>query len=110
MTLGHAKVSPQRTMGSLMKDDRGKERYLPLLLGGVIALTVLLYWLSNLTSGPEHGGRYDIPAIHSGAWFAFLVSAIGAFFVALANLDRLGKWVESRRSGRSVSGDGPRRG
>ena len=76
------------------RDER--ERYLPLLLLGSIGLTTLLAWVSNLTSGPEYGGRYDIPAIHSGAWFAFLLSAVGAFILLLVNLDRLGQWVESR--------------
>ena len=88
-----------------MKDHDDKQRYLPLFLVGAVGLTALLLWVSNLTAGPEYGGRYDVPAINGAAWFAFLISAIGAFILAGLNLARLGEWVESRRRSRSVSQD-----
>jgi hypothetical protein len=80
-----------------MNDHNDKPYLLPLLCMGLVALSGCLFWISKLTGGPENGGRYDAPAINAPAWFGFLISAFFALMVGGLCLDRLGKWVESRR-------------
>lgn len=88
-----------------MDDHDDKPRHLFLLLLAAIGLTAILLWISNLTAGPEHGGRYDVPAINSAAWFAFMIAAAGAFILAMLGLARLGERVASRRRSGSVPGE-----
>jgi hypothetical protein len=80
-----------------MNDHNDKPYLLPLLCMGLVALSGCLFWISKLTDGPENGGRYDAPAINAPAWFGFLISAFFALMVGGLCLDRLGKWVDSRR-------------
>ena len=83
--------------GALMNDYDDKPYLLPFLFVGLVALSGCLFWISKLTGGPENGGSYDAPGINSAAWFGFLISAFFALMVGGLCLDRLAKWIESRR-------------
>ncbi len=80
-----------------MNDYRDTKYRLPLLFIGTIALSVVLWWISYLTGGPENGGRYDVPAINGAAWWGFLISIPAVLVVGNRWLTRLGESVDLRR-------------
>ena len=90
-------------------NDTDRPYRLPLLFTCTAALAGFLYWISRLTGGPGNGGRYDVPAINSGAWFAFLVAAFFALMLGGLCLDRLGNRVEARRRRLTSESDDTRR-
>lgn len=80
------------------EDHEGPNLDRPLLpFLGAVGLAILFFWVSNLTEGPDHGGRYDVPAINYPAWFLFIISAVGAAILGAINLERLAGWFEARR-------------
>lgn len=85
-----------------MDDHDFKLRHPRLLLVGAIATAAILFWVSNLTEGPEHNAPYDVPAINYAAWWGFLIAAAAAMFLAYANLQHLGERFETRRKNRSA--------
>ncbi len=84
-------------------NDHGDKQYpLSLLFIGTIALSVLLWWVSHLTGGPDNGGRYDVPAINVAAWWGFLVSIPAVFIVGNLWMTRVEERVDSRRRRRDA--------
>lgn len=51
------------------------------LIGALLAGGVCL-WLSNLTSGPDYGGIWDVPAVNYVTWFGFLACMAAAVLAA----------------------------
>lgn len=90
--------------GADMNDRRNNPYLLSLLFLGTIALSALLWWLSDLTAGPEYGGRYDVPAVNGAAWFAFLVSIPTVLVVGGLWMARMDEAVDSRRRRRQAGG------
>lgn len=84
-----------------MNDHGYKPYLLPLLFIGTIALSALLWWISDLTAGPEYGGRYDVPAVNWATWFGFLASIPTVLIVGGLWMARLDKWVT--RAGRDAT-------
>ena len=80
-----------------MNDHGDKPYLLALLFMGTIALSAFLWWISVLTGGPENGGRYDVPAVNAGVWWAFLVSIPAVLLVGGLFMSRLEEWVDFRR-------------
>lgn len=83
-------------------DDESNPRHPVLLLVGAIAATAILFWVSNLTEGPEHNAPYDVPAVNYAAWWGFLIAAGATFLLAGVNLQRLSERFETRRESRSA--------
>ncbi len=82
-------------------NDRGDNPYLlALLFLATIALSAFLWWISDLTAGPEHGGRYDVPAINGAAWWGFIVSIPAVLVVGGLFLSRVEERVDSRKARR----------
>ena len=80
-----------------MNDRHDKPYLFTLLFVGTIALSACLWWVSGLTAGPEYGGRYDVPAVHGGAWFGFLASVPVVLVTGGHWMTRMDDWVDSRR-------------
>lgn len=83
-----------------MNDHGDKPQHLSLLFLGTIALSAFLWWISDLTAGPEYGGRYDVPAVNGGAWFGFLATIPAVLIVGGLWMARVDEWVDSRPRGR----------
>ena len=66
-----------------MNEPDDDARYLPGLFLGALALAILLRWASDLTSGDEYGGRFDLPVINSITWFGFCLAAVAAVLLFL---------------------------
>lgn len=91
------------------RNGHGDNPYLlALLFFATIALSAFLWWISGLTAGPEHGGRYDVPAINGAAWWGFIVSIPAVLIVGGLFLSRVDEWVVSRKA-RRHAGDASRR-
>jgi hypothetical protein len=78
--------------------------HLTLLFLGTIALSIVLRWISDLTAGPEYGGRFDVPAVNGATWFGFLASipavlVVGGFWMAAID-----ESIDARRRRRGVAG------
>lgn len=89
-----------------MNDQGDRPSLLLLLFMGAIALSAFLWWISDLTAGPEYGGRYDVPAVNVPAWFGFLASIPAVLVVGGLWMARMDKWVHSRRVRRHDSRPG----
>ncbi|MDQ4131826.1 MAG: hypothetical protein M3179_01165 [Actinomycetota bacterium] len=80
------------------ENGRGDKPYvLALLFIGTIALSAFLWWISDLTGGPQNGGRYDVPAVNGAAWWGFILSSLSVLIVGGLVMSRLDEWVDSRR-------------
>lgn len=98
MTEHRSSFEPRHGAGT---DDQSHKPYLlSMLFIGTIALSALLWWISDLTAGPEYGGRYDVPAVNGAAWFGFLASIPAVLVVGGLWMARVDEWLDSRRRGR----------
>lgn len=77
------------------KDDPSAIGY---VLAATVALATLAWWVSRLTAGSEHGGRYDVPIVNSVTWFAFLL------FAAVATISMIGGVLRIAESLRPLPG------
>ena len=85
-----------------MNSSGDKQSLLTLSFIGTIALSVVLWWISYLTGGPENGGRYDVPAINGAAWWGFVISIPAVLVVGNLWMTRLGERVDWRRHRRDA--------
>jgi hypothetical protein len=85
-----------------VNDQRHKTYVLGMVFFGTIALSAFLFWISDLTAGPEYGGRYDVPAVNGAAWFGFLASIPAVLVAGGVWLARVDEWVEWRRRRRGA--------
>ena len=84
-------------MESTVSDSGGTMYLFLLLFIGTVALSAFLWWISDLTAGPEYGGRYDVPAVNGAAWFGFFASIPVVLVVGGLWMARMDRWVDARR-------------
>ena len=69
--------------------ERDDPKWLLVILAGSVALAWVLKWVADTTSGPDHGGQYDLPVVNTVSWFGFTVSATLAFMTLVAAAIRI---------------------
>ncbi len=66
----------------LFAQEPERLRTLGLVLMGALLAAGICLWLSNLTGGPEYGGRWDVPPVNYVTWFGFLACMASAVLAA----------------------------
>lgn len=87
----------------MMRDGRHDPSAIGYVLVASAALAGLFRWLSGLTVGDEHGGRYDLPMVNAVAWFAFLLLATVAIMALVGAVFRLAALVRPPRDRPTMS-------
>lgn len=62
------------------------------LLASVVLATAFK-WVSDVTAGADHGGRYDVPVVNGIAWLAFVIFTAAALLVTVAIGVRFLGWL-----------------
>ena len=96
---GDARPSQEDGRGTNL-DDRPK--HFGIALCAALVLAAFCRWLSNLTTGDEYGGWYDLGGVSHVSWFAFLLFAAAAVMVAVAAVLRMVDEARGRMGRRRI--------
>lgn len=81
----------------MVRDGRDEPSAIGYVLVVSAVLASLCWWLSGLTAGEEHGGRYDLALVNTIARFAFVLLATLAVMALVGTVIRLASLVRPPR-------------